>query len=72
LKQRYFESGIASYSNREKIVQTTQVDDIKIDEDTKVPDLPGCILIIQGRSIDFKTDALMSMLRKIESLQEKE
>ena len=64
VKQRYIDSSMFTYSNLDKIVKQSKCMDIFFDDKTQIPDLPGKILHLEGSQIEFKTDALYSILRK--------
>ena len=52
-----------TYTNIDEIVKSSKCSDIYFDEKTKIPDLPGKILYIEGKDIEHKTNALHSVLR---------
>lgn len=66
LKQRY--QDILNFSSVDKIVRSSGVEDIVVDErlqdDQK--QVRGTVLIIKGRTVDQKAEALLGILRKTE------
>jgi hypothetical protein len=48
VKQNYIDSGVTSWSVLEEIAKDTNIDQIYIDKETEVPDVPGKILIFRA------------------------
>jgi predicted RNA-binding protein YlqC (UPF0109 family) len=55
-----------TFSTLDRIVKTSNCDDIYVDETIIVPDLPGKVLVIKAENIEVRTDAFFSILRKLE------
>jgi hypothetical protein len=72
IKQKYIDSSMFTYSNIDKIVSESKCTDIFFDEKTQIPDLPGKIVNIEGTLLDYKADALYSILRKFAQAEQEE
>jgi predicted PilT family ATPase len=63
IKEKYSQE--FSFSNLERIVNMSKVEDIYADDSVTVPDLPGKVLVIKGQGLEERTEALSSILRKL-------
>jgi len=55
-----------TFSTLDRIVKTSNCDDIYVDDSIIIPDLPGKVLVIKAENIEVRTDAFFSILRKLE------
>ena len=56
----------------DEIAKSSKCSDIYFDEKTKIPEVEGKILIIEGENLEPKTDALHSIFRQIQSVEQRD
>ena len=59
IKEKFLQQGYCSFSSLDQIVKSSGCDDILIDDNVAVPDMPGKILVIKSKSIEKKAEAFI-------------
>jgi len=65
IKEKFLQQGYCQFSSLDSIVKSSGCEDILIDENVQVPDMPGKILVIKSKSIEKKAEAFIQLMRLI-------
>lgn len=69
LNDKYLTEGIAARTELDEIKAGSQVDELTLDSEIKIPDMPGQMLSIESESVMKRTNALQSILTNIQKLE---
>lgn len=69
LNDKYLTEGIAARTELDEIKAGSQVDELTLDSEIKIPDMPGQMLSIESESVMKRTNALQLILTNIQKLE---
>lgn len=69
LFDKHLTEGIAAKTELDEIKANSGVDELDLDSDTKIPDMPGQLLNIESDSSFKREKALIQILKNIQKLE---